>query len=38
MKPNLSHIESIFISDVRIDDLTIPHVIDKMKVSVLHRN
>lgn len=38
MKLNLSHIESIFISDVRIDDLTISHVIDKMKISVLHRN
>lgn len=38
MKLNLSHIKSIFISDVRIDDLTISHVIDKIKISVLHRN
>lgn len=38
MKLNLSHIESIFISDIRINDLTILHVIDKMKISVLHQN
>lgn len=36
MKLNLSHIESIFISDIRINDLTILHVIDKMKISFLH--